>query len=365
MINNEKIFLAALVSFSFFGPKRVDLLKKHFDSFEKAYKASEKEFAGSGISAKIASDFCAWRKDFDVGKLENILLKEDIRLIEKSEDDYPVLLSKTYDPPPLLFCKGVLNKEELFLAVVGSRKCTPYGERIIKEFIPPLVAVKVGIASGLALGIDAVAHWGALKSGGRTVAVLGSGIDKDSIYPRQNCRLVEEIIASGGAVIAEFPPGSAPLKANFPRRNRIIAGLSLGTLVVEAAEKSGSLITARYALEEGREVMAVPGGIFSWQSGGPNRLIKDGARAVLSVSDIMEGLKLDCSSVETEKKRPDWSGLDKNEQVILSNLSQEPTGIDELTEKCQLDIKIINSTLTILEIKGLVKNSGGGTYVLF
>jgi DNA processing protein len=364
-MDNQKIFLAALVSFIFFGPKRIALLEGYFSSFEKAYFANESQLVKSGIGEKLAGDFCAWRKEFDFEKMKEILIKEKIELVAKSDENYPSLLLATYDPPPLLFCKGVLKKEELFLAVVGSRKSTVYGERIIKEFIPPLVGAGVGIASGLALGIDALAHAATLKSGGRTIAVLGSGVDKDSIYPRQNYRLSEEIIASGGAVISEFAPGGEPLKANFPRRNRIISGLSVGTLVVEAAEKSGSLITARYALDEGREVMAVPGGIFSWQSGGPNRLIKEGARVILSVTDIMEGLKIDACKVEKKKKDQEMLGLDENEKNILTNLSSEPVGIDDLSQKCQLDIKIINSTLTILEIKGLVKNSGGGTYVLF
>jgi DNA processing protein len=315
------------------------------------------------LESNIVSGLIEWRKNFQPENLKQQLEKEKINLTTIEDDLYPTALKNIYDPPPLLFYRGLMKKEEKLLAVVGSRKCTPYGEKIVKQLIPPLIKYKIGISSGLALGIDALAHSAALQDKGRTVAVLGSGIDYQSIYPIQNRRLAEDIISSGGCLISEFPPGTEPLKQNFPRRNRIIAGLSVAVFIAEAAEKSGSLITARYGLEEGREVLAAPGSIFSWQSQGPNKLIKEGARPILSTNDLLEALGLSGNEEET-KAAPDWSGMTENERIILLNLSSEASNIDDIGVNTQLDIRIINSTLTILEIKGLVKNSGGGNYIL-
>lgn len=320
--------------------------------------------AKSGLGESLAADFVLWRKDFDMERFDDELERENISLTAMEDEDYPKLLKETFDPPPIIFHRGVIKKEESLLAVVGSRKCTPYGDRIIKEITPPLVKAGLGIASGLALGIDALAHAATLESGGRTVAVLGSGIDRHSIYPESNRPLAEKIVEGGGCLISEFPPGTEPLKQNFPRRNRIIAGMSKGVFVVEAAERSGSLITARYGLEEGREVLAAPGSIFSWQSQGPNKLIKEGAKTVLSAEDILESMGLETEEKKEKRSIPDWSGMSENERIILMNLTSDPTGINSLVDKSSLDIRIINSTLTILEIKKLVKNIGGGNYVL-
>jgi DNA processing protein len=248
--------------------------------------------------------------------------------------------------------------------VVGSRKCTPYGAKIIDQTIPPLIFAGVTIVSGLALGIDALAHIATLKSGGRTIGVLGCGLDERSFYPAQNRLLRRQIIEQGGLILSEYPPRTQPLKPNFPRRNRIIAGLSLGTFVVEAGIKSGSLITARFALEEGRDVYAAPGSVFSSESEGPNQLIKQGARPILGASDLLEGLGLEIEANEEEKPKRDWSGMSEEERSILLNLSSEPTNINDIKRGLQLDISVINSTLTILEIKGIVKTVGGGNYIL-
>jgi len=229
--------------------------------------------------------------------------------------------------------------------------------------IPPLVANKIIIVSGLAIGIDSLAQIETVKAGGQTIAVLGTGIDKNSLYPAQNFRLAEDIVAKSGAVVSEFPPGTPPLKQNFPQRNRIIAGLAQATLVVEANQKSGSLITARFALEEGREVMAVPGNIFSLASEGPNNLIKSGAKPIFTADDILESFGVFAEKT-AEETGHDFSQFNIDERKILEKLSCEPIHLDELIRATQLDTKIINSTLTILEIKKAVRNVGGGNYIL-
>lgn len=363
-MENGKLFLTALSCFPPLGPRRLTYLKEYFSSWQKAFEAPTEEFAKTGIGEKIAAEFGEWRKNFRLENLLNILEKEQVSVVSLEEENYPRLLSQTYDPPFILFYKGEMKKEEKALAVVGSRKCTPYGAKIVAEIIPKLVSGGLTIVSGLALGLDTLAHSQSLKNRGRTLAVLGSGLDCHSIYPAINRGLAREIVESGGCLISEFPPASIPLKQNFPRRNRVISGLSLGTFVVEAGEKSGSLITARYALEEGREVFASPGSVFSWQSEGPNKLIREGAKAVLTAQDILSELGLENGEIEEKKTPPDWSGMSEEERSILVNLSSEPTNINDLKRSSLLDIKIINSTLTILEIKGIVKNIGGGNYIL-
>lgn len=363
-MENSKIFLTALSCFPPLGPKRLLCLKNYFSSWQEAFEAPTAQIAKAGVGEKISEEFGEWRKNFKLENLLTILEKEQINVVSLEEKNYPQPLSQTYDPPFILFYKGEMRNEEKALAVVGSRKCTPYGAKVVEKIIPALVKGGLTIASGLALGIDALAHSQTLANGGRTIAVLGSGIDNNSIYPAANRNLAWEIIKSGGCLLSEFPPLAAPLKQNFPRRNRIISGLSLGTFVVEAGEKSGSLITARYALEDGRGVFAAPGSIFSWQSEGPNKLIREGAKPVLGAQDILEDLGLETNEPNEKKTPPDWSGMSEEERSILVNLSSEPTNINDLKRIIQLDIKIINSTLTILEIKGIAKNIGGGNYIL-
>lgn len=219
------------------------------------------------------------------------LAKKNIKTISIKDANYPNLLREIYDPPSLLYFCGKLDSlEKICLAVVGSRKYSPYGKQVI-DYIIPLLAKRVTIISGLARGIDSLTQAKTVAEGGITIGVLGSGIDEESIYPKENLGLAKRIIEAGGAIISEFPPGSPPQKQNFPKRNRIISGLAHGTLIIEAGLKSGSLITARCALEQGREVMAVPGNICSPTSIGTNNLIKLGARAIGSQEDILEAVK--------------------------------------------------------------------------
>jgi DNA processing protein len=290
------------------------------------------------------------------------LAKENVSVITIKDEKYPKLLREIYNPPALLYYKGRLEEDEFAIAVVGTRKCTSYGKQVTSEITRDLANNGITIVSGLALGIDTLAHQAALEVNEKTIAVLGSGLDAQNIYPVTNCHLAEKIIETGGTLISEHPLGTLPLKFNFPQRNRIIAGLTLGTLVVEAPLTSGALITAKFALEFNREVFAVPGSIYSENSAGPNNLIKMGAKAVASAADILEALNLQraIEYVEAKKIVPD----SKNEAILLEYLSKEPVHIDILIKQSKLDTATVNSTITMMEIKGKVRNLGGSQYVL-
>jgi DNA processing protein len=360
----DKNYLVALTYFRKFGPVSLKKLKNYFPSWKNIFHAPVGEIVRAGIEEKTALEFSQERKNIVPEKIAEYLVRENIQTISLEEDEYPELLKEIFYPPFLLYYKGDLALNGLkTLAVVGARKCTYYGQQAIEKIIPPLVAHKILIVSGLAIGIDSLAQLETVKAGGRTIAVLGSGIDKKSIYPAQNLLLAEQIIARGGSVVSEFPPGTPPLRMNFPQRNRIIAGLAQATLVIEANQKSGSLITARFALEEGREVMAVPGNIFSPSSEGPNNLIKSGAKPIFTADDVLESFGF-FSEKNSENSPKDLSQFNIDERKILEKLSCEPIHADELVRATQLDTKIINSTLTILELKKTVKNIGGGNYIL-
>jgi DNA processing protein len=357
-----KIFLAGLTAFAKFGPRRLKKLEDYFSNWENAFKSSISDLHFAGIEDKIAQEFLKERKTINLEKIRETLQKEKINLISLNEQEYPRNLKQISDPPALLYIKGNLRSDLPLLAVVGARKNTPYGERAINSLLPSIISKNVGIVSGLAIGTDSRAHEEALKNNGYTIAVLGAGLDKKSIYPQINLTLAEKIINSGGAVISEFPPETPPLRQNFPLRNRIIAGISKGVLIIEAGLKSGSLITARLALEENREVLAVPGSIFSPQSEGPNNLIKQGAKPVASGEDVLEIFsekEISSSLAKQKNAERDWSGFSEKERIILLNLSDDPISADELKEKAKLDIREINSTLSILEINGTIKNICG------
>ncbi len=283
-----------------------------------------------------------------------------IKTIELEEKNYPALLKQIHKPPETLYYRGSL---QIFsrpcLAVVGTRKISAYGAQATDKIIRPLARSGLSIISGLAFGVDALAHALTLEESGLTAAVLGCGLD--TVYPATHRRLAEDIIKKGGCLISEFPPGVPAFKTNFPRRNRLIAGLTFGTLIIEAAEKSGSLITARHALHDNREVLAVPGSIFATTSAGTNQLIKLGASVVRSAEDVIEILKLD----QLPLSRPpiNTQTFSPEEAQILALLSHEPLHINEIAQATQLDMRTINSRLTIMEMNGLVKNTGNMQYV--
>ncbi|MFZ5559523.1 MAG: DNA-processing protein DprA [Patescibacteria group bacterium] len=286
---------------------------------------------------------------------------ENIGKITLQDKEYPSILKQIHDPPKELYIKGeIINQDKVAVAVVGTRKYTQYGKQVTFDIAGKLAKLGITIVSGLAKGIDTFAHQAALENGGRTIAVLGSGLDKKSFYPSSNYHLSEKI-SQHGAVISEYPPGTWGTQFTFPQRNRIISGLSLGVVVVEAPEESGALITAALALDQNREVFAIPGSIYEKNSYGTNQLIKMGAKLVTDVEDILEELNLS-HLLTTKKKR--IKPENKEEEIIISILSAQPTHIDEIIKKSGLPASIVNSTLVILELKKAVRNLGRNNYIL-
>jgi DNA processing protein len=290
------------------------------------------------------------------------IYKNNIKIFTIKDDLYPVFLKNIHDPPIVIYVKGTLKLNEKAIAVVGSRKATPYGLKMAEIISCELTKCGITVISGMARGIDSSAHSGALASGGRTIAVLGCGLDK--AYPPENDKLMKRI-EEAGAVISEYVPGVKPLAQNFPARNRIISGISMGVVVIEANEKSGSLITAEFALEQGREVFALPGNVNSAFSIGTNKLIRDGAKIVTGIEDILEEVNVFRSSAmnifehkEIEKVRL-LKSLEPDERRLAECLSEEPLHIDVLVEKSGLEIRTVNAILVMLELKGIIDQLPG------
>ncbi len=360
---NDLKYWLALSQFYKFGPVKFKKIKNYFHTIENAYKASLKDYLRAGIEEKIAEEFIIFKHKIKPEKLLENLAKEKLKALTIEDKNYPELLKQIYDPPFILYYRGDLEALNGFsLAVVGARKYSPYGAQVTEKLTKELAYNHLTIVSGLALGIDTLAHSAAIEAGGKTIAVLGSGLDQQNIYPSQNRYLADKIQAHGGLILSEYPIGTMPLKHHFPQRNRIISGLSKATLVIEAAEKSGALITAFHALDQNREVFSVPGNIYSNSSEGTNRLITMGAKLVTGAKDIIESLNLSEAAAYIENKKiiPETN----EEKLILTKLSYEPIHVDELKQLTKLDTSIINSTLTIMEMKGMVKNLGGMQYVI-
>jgi|LSQX01.2.fsa_nt_gb DNA processing protein len=291
------------------------------------------------------------------------LYKLDIKVITIEDPLYPYYLKNIYDPPIVIYLKGSILENEKYLAIVGSRKATSYGQGMAQKIASELTRYGITVVSGMARGIDTYAHKGALESDGRTIAVLGCGLD--IVYPYENKKLMDNIIMKG-ACISEYMPGTAPLPGNFPARNRIISGMSLGVIVIEAGERSGSLITANFALEQGREVFSLPGNVNSINSTGTNKLIREGAKIVTGIEDILEEINLSFSEEKiknffTSKLQDNnlLKGLDDDEKKVALSLKLEPMHIDSISRKTGLDIKMINSILVMLELKGVVEQAPG------
>ncbi|MEH6589327.1 MAG: DNA-processing protein DprA [Halioglobus sp.] len=309
-------------------------------------KGRFREFAGRSIDAQI-----------------DVLQRFDAEVLSLSDADYPALLRTIYDPPPILYLRGDRNLlQSTQLAVVGSRKASSTGLRAAVDFSRALTLSGVQVSSGLALGIDQAAHRGALDAGGNTVAVMATGIDR--IYPARHCAIANEILCAG-CLVTEFPPGTAPLPQNFPRRNRILSGLSLGVLVIEAALRSGSLITARTAMEQGREVFALPWSISHPAGRGCLSLLRDGVKMVLTIEDILEELGAlacwqqqnqctDAGSIDTA------TALSPIEADVMALIGGEAVGVDELVQHCDLDVAGLLAILSRLEYQSMIERFDGG-----
>jgi DNA processing protein len=326
-----------------------------FRSAEAVFRAPEKELLKvEGVSRNLILEIQKGPPEKRVRRELTLLNEIGAKLITFQDELYPKRLKEIYDPPPLLYLRGEIKEEdELAVAIVGSRKTTPYGRWMAEKISQDLSQHGITIISGMARGIDSVAHWGALSSGGRTIAVLGCGVDV--IYPTENRGLSKKIIEQG-ALLSEFPIGTPPESGHFPRRNRIISGMAIGVVIVQAGERSGALITAGYALEQGREVFAVPGNVGTETSRGANRLIREGAKMVESSEDILE-------EILPQWKKEKEVGLEENkifldlseeEKKLYSLLGGDPIHIDALIRESQFEPGQVSSLLLNLEMKGLI-----------
>lgn len=349
------------------GPVSLKRLISIFKCPEEVFKASYKSLLSlqdiGPIRAKSISEFNQWDEiEKEIVKIR----KNKIKVIRYNDNEYPELLRDLEDPPILIYCIGeLLENDKHSVAIVGSRRMTPYGSAVAEKLAYELASLGITIVSGMARGIDSIAHKGALRAKGRSIAVLGSGVDKP--YPIENKNLFNEI-SSCGAVISEFPLGTSPNKENFPKRNRLISGFSLGVIVVEATINSGSLITANYALEQGREVFAVPGNIFSKNSEGTNLLIKKGAKLVDRVEDVLEELApklkklVELSNISKEKRV--LLEINDEEKAIFNILGEEPKHIDNISRELNIPIAQLSCILLNLELKGVVRQLDGKKFCL-
>lgn len=357
-IRSEQFYLNALNRLPILGARRITALLAHYGSAEKVWQAPGEDYAQllslkKEVGEQLANDKQALDPEGEWLGLE----RYHIKTLSVEADDYPWLLKQISCPPPILYYLGCLEAlSRPAVAIVGSRRSTFYGQEVAGRLAGELAAAGISIVSGMALGVDTAAHRGALEGGGKTAAVLGCGLDL--CYPPQNRKLMEEI-ASKGVVFSEFPLGTQPLAANFPQRNRIISGLTLGTVVVEATAKSGSLITANYALEQNREVFAVPGNIGSPYSRGCHRLIKEGARLVESAADILAELNLVESHEEQLSLSLPAPELSDDENKLLQLIPYYPIHIDDLIRSGAFSAASASSLLLSLELKRLIRQTPG------
>lgn len=341
------------------GPARFRRLLEHFGDLETAWRATPQDWMAAGLSEDLVQRIATLRRQVNPEALLERWHRQGIRVLTWDDPAYPERLRHIAQSPPVLYLRGTLEPEDDWaVAVVGTRKVTAYGRQVTTELAEVLARHGVTVVSGLARGVDGLAHRTALRCGGRTLAVLGSGIDK--VYPPEHRRLAEEIVAQG-ALISDYPPGTPPEASNFPPRNRIIAGLSLAVVVVEAGRESGALITAAFAAEQGREVFAVPGNIYAPQSQGTNWLLRQGAYPLLQPQDVLEALQLSLLPLQQEARRT--LPQDPTERAVLEQLGSQPVHIDEICARTGLPASQVMATLTMMELKGLVRQVGQMHYV--
>ena len=342
------------------GTVRFRLLEGYFGSLEDAWIAGAGDLMAAGIDKKTARAITAQRANLSPdGEIEK-LSQAGVKAINWHDAMYPPRLKEISDPPPVLYLRGeILPEDERSVALVGTRKATAYGREAASTLAGDLARSGVTIVSGLARGIDAIAHRASLDAGARTIAVFGSGLD--IVYPSEHVKLAYAIEKSG-ALVSEHPLGAKPEARHFPRRNRLISSMTLGTLVIEAGKESGALLTVRHALEQNREVFCVPGSIFSPSSLGTNALIQEGAKLVLDYKDILEELNLTAVAHQIEM-REIIQPRDDKETVLLEHLTHEPIHIDDIRRRVSLPIAVVSSSLAMMELKGLIKQVGSMHYV--
>lgn len=356
------IYLNAINRINGVGPQKLKIMMSHFESGEKIWNSSLEELLVSGINEKLAQTIIREREQINPQEEWERLEKENIKAISFDSPHYPAYLKEIPSAPYLLYMKGNYDFNSApMIAIVGSRKFTAYGKQVALSLARDLAQAGITVVSGMAIGIDTFAHTGSLEAGGKTLAVLGSSLEDRNIGPRVNFNLSRNII-NNGALISDYPLDTLATPRTFPARNRLMAGITLGTIIVEAAPASGTMITASMALDFNREVFAVPGSIFSPASVGTNQLIKNGAKIVNSVNDILEELNLE--KFRTEKEIKEIIPNSKEEENILKFLSHEPVHIDRIIKLSKMNTSSASSTLIILEMKGVIKDIGGQNYIL-
>ncbi len=360
ILDTEKKYWVGFNIVKGIGPAKLQALLDHFGSLSAAWQANVATLQAIGIDRRAIEALLAARARLDLDAELEKVRQAGAHVLTWADPGYPARLRQITNPPPVLYVKGELTEADYWaVAVVGTRRATNYGREVTRHLVASLARSGVTVVSGLARGIDAQAHQAALDAGGRTIAVLGCGIDQ--VYPPEH-RQLAAAIAEHGAVITDYPLGTPPEAANFPPRNRIISGLALGVLVTEAGLHSGALITADFAAEQGRDVFAVPGTILMRGSEGTNRLIQDGAKMVLKPEDILEELNLTLVAEQTEARQviPD----NPTEAELLRVISVEPVHVDEVAARAGLPITEVSAALALMELKGMVRQVGGMNYVL-
>ena len=360
MEDNELKYWVAFTRIPHVGPARVKLMERHFGTLEQAWRAGMTELRAAGLDSRTARSIATRKLAIDPDAELRLLADGHTRAVTWNDDEYPARLKEIYDPPPVLYIKDELTPEDdRSVAVVGTRKATAYGREVAHRLSFDMAQAGVTVVSGLAYGIDAIAHRAALDTGARTIAVVASGVDV--VYPQSHTDLAAEIVRHG-AMVSEHPVGTRPQAGNFLRRNRIMSGIAMGTLVVEGDVTSGVLITARHALDQNREVFAVPGSVLSPTSRGPNRLItRSEAKLVSEARDVLEELNLSWVGQQIEMEAL-FPGSD-NEAQILKYVTYDPVHIDEVIRSSGVDISAVGSALAMMELKGLVRQIGGMNYI--
>lgn len=341
------------------GSVRFQALLDAFGDPRRAWNAPQQALLEAGLSPRLVENLVQLRAAVDLDQVWERMHSQGIGVLTLEDERYPRRLKEIAQPPPVLYLRGELDaQDEWAVAVVGTRRITGYGRQVTEEIAMELARSGVTVISGLARGVDAIAHQAALNAGGRTLAVLGNGVDR--IYPPENRRLAEQMLAHG-ALISDYPPGTPPEASNFPPRNRLISGLSMAVVVVEAGLTSGALITAAFAADQGREVFAVPGNITAPQSAGTNRLIRDGAHPLLDPQDVLEVLNL--TRVAEQRAARIALPADAVEAQLFAALGREPLHVDEIRSRTDLPIEKVTATLALMELKGMVRQIGGMQYV--
>ncbi len=343
------------------GPATLKKIKAYFGDFKKAWLAPRTEFIRAGIQTSTAEKITTTRKNIHVETEWNKFQENNLNFITIDSPEYPQQLRETKSAPFILFYIGNIELlKQKQLAVIGTRRYTEYGKMVVEKIIPQIAQAGIVITSGMAQGIDSLSHLATVRIDKPTIAVLGAGLIKGRTG--YNVNTINEILAHNGLIISEYPPHYPASKFTFPARNRIVSGLSLGTLVIEAGKKSGTMITVNYALEQNREVFAVPGNIFSDCSTGTHHLIKKGAQVVTSANDILEVLNF-APTQSNIFDTPQVEFTDPEEELIYKKLSLDPILIDKLAKNCKLDTTTVSSKLSLLEMKGLTRNIGGGRFI--